>query len=300
MRRRRFKNLSCLKNSEPADIFLALSHNVFIMTIDAEVHFWKYGKATGATPIRNNKIMQEDYLPSGISLNLQRNRVDACIAVAAEPAEVETRFLAELALTHPVIRAVIGWIDLKEKNAGERIEKLSAYTAIKGFKLDVSGENFFPSEDVMQALAQHSFALDLKLSSDTNTPQLNDRIRSYPDQHFVLEQCGSPDAKQPPSASWIQQIRQLAKNQNLFCKVSGLFTLSTWKSWKPADFYPFLDTLFEAFGPERLLYASDWPFILLSGSYVQWKSLLEKYTERMSEEDKENFFGKNAVRIYPL
>ena len=157
MRRRRFKNLSCLKNSEPADIFLALSHNVFIMTIDAEVHFWKYGKATGATPIRNNKIMQEDYLPSGISLNLQRNRVDACIAVAAEPAEVETRFLAELALTHPVIRAVIGWIDLKEKNAGERIEKLSAYTAIKGFKLDVSGENFFPSEEVMQALAQHSY-----------------------------------------------------------------------------------------------------------------------------------------------
>jgi L-fuconolactonase len=270
------------------------------MTIDAEVHFWKYGKATGTQLIRGNKLMQEDYLPSGISLNLQRNRVDACIAVAAEPAEVETRFLGELALTHPVIRGVIGWIDLHEKNAAEKIEKLSSYTAIKGFKLDASGGNFFPPEDVMQKLAQHNYSLDLKLSSGTNTPQLNDRIRSYPDQHFVLEQCGNPDAKQPPSAGWIQQVSQLAKNQNLFCKVSGLFTLSTWKSWKPADFYPFLDTLFEAFGPKRLLYASDWPFILLSGSYVQWKSLLEKYAEWMNEEEKENFFGKNAVRIYHL
>ena len=270
------------------------------MTIDAEVHFWKYGKAAGAPLIRGNKLMQEDYLPSGISLNLQRNRVDACIAVAAEPAEVETRFLGELALTHPVIRGVIGWIDLNRKEADEKMEELSSYTAIKGFTSDISGENLFPPEEVMLALARHNYSLDLKLSSDTNTRQLSDRICSYPNQHFILEQCGSPDAKQPPSAAWTGQVRQLAKNQNLFCKVSGLLTLGSWKSWKPADFYPFLDTLFEAFGPNRLLYASDWPFILLSGSYVQWKSLLEKYTERMNEEEKENFFGKNAARIYAL
>lgn len=269
------------------------------MTIDAEVHFWKYGKATGSMLIRNNKMLHQDYLPSGIALNLQRNQVDACITVAAEPAEVETRFLAELALTHPVIRGVIGWIDLNEKNAADKMEELSSYTAIKGFKLDASGEDFSPpGEGVMQALARHNYVVDLKLSSHTNTPQLNDLIRSSPDQHFVLEQCGNPDAKQPPATAWIQQIVQLAKNQNLACKVSGLFTLSAWKSWKPADFYPFLDILFEAFGPNRLLYASDWPFILLSGSYVQWKSLLEKYTEQMKEEERENFFGKNAARWY--
>jgi L-fuconolactonase len=269
------------------------------MTIDAEVHFWKYGKATGSLQIRDNKMMRQDYLPSGIALNLQRNGVDACIAVAAEPAEVETRFLAELALTHPVIRAVIGWIDLNEKNAAGKIEELSSYTAIKGFKLDTSGEDFPPpGEGVMQALARHNYSLDLKLSSQTDTPQLNGLIRSFPDQRFVLEQCGNPDAKQPPAAAWIQQITQLAKNQNLVCKVSGLFTLGAWKSWKPADFYPFLDILFDAFGPGRLLYASDWPFILLSGSYVQWKSLLEKYTERLNDEEKENFFGKNAAQCY--
>ncbi len=270
------------------------------MTFDAEVHFWKYGKATGVPLIRNNKMLQEDYLPSGISLNLQRNQVDACVAVAAEPAEVETRFLSELALTHPVIRGVIGWIDLQDRNAVEKIAGLSSYTAIKGFKLDSSGVDFSSLQPVMELMVQYSYSLDLKLSPNTNTPQLNDWIRSNPDQYFVLGQCGNPDTKHPPSTEWIQQIKQLAKNQNLFCKVSGLFTPGNWKSWKPADFYPFLDTLFEAFGPNRLLYASDWPFILLSGSYVQWKSLMEKYTEHLKPEEKENFFGENAQRIYHL
>jgi L-fuconolactonase len=72
------------------------------------------------------------------------------------------------------------------------------------------------------------------------------------------------------------------------------------KSWKPADFYPFLDIVFDAFEPERLLYASDWPFLLLSGIYVQWKSLLEKYMEKFTEDDRTLFFGGNAARIYRL
>ena len=82
--------------------------------------------------------------------------------------------------------------------------------------------------------------------------------------------------------------------------MSGLFTLAKWQNWRPADFYPFLDILFESFGPGRLLYASDWPFILLSGSYVQWKSLLGKFTENLKPEEKERFFGENARRIYHL
>ena len=112
------------------------------MTIDAEVHFWKYSKNSGAPMIRNNKMLHEDYLPEKISLNLQRNEVDACIAAAAGPDEVETRFLSELALTHPLIRGVIGWIDLLDKKADEKITEFSFYKAIKGYKLDAGGENY--------------------------------------------------------------------------------------------------------------------------------------------------------------
>ena len=270
------------------------------MIIDAEVHFWKYRKITGSPQIRDNKMLQEDYLPSQLSLNLKRNQVDACVATAAEPAEVETRFLSELALTHPIIHGVIGWIDFQDTKAGEKMAELSSHTAIKGYKFYVTGENNSFLHPIMPMLAQYSYTLDLSLSANAATDELNEWIISFPEQIFVLEQCGHPDAKQQPSPEWSRQIRQLSKNKNLYCKVSGLFTLGNWKSWRPADFYPFLDILFESFGADRLLYASDWPFLLLSGAYVQWKSLLEKFTEQMKPKERENFFGENARRLYHL
>jgi L-fuconolactonase len=269
------------------------------MTVDAEVHFWKYRETTEAPLIRNNKMLREDYLPSQLSLNLQRNGVDACLAVSAEPTEVETRFLAELALTHPMIRGVIGWIDLTDKNAAEKMEELSSYPAIRGFKTDAEGL-LSASPSLMETLVQHQYTLDLRLSPGSETASLNKRIGSFPDQTFILENGANPDTKTAPSPAWTQQIQELAKNQNLFCKVAGFFTLGNWKAWKPADFYPFLDILFDSFGAGRLLYASDWPFLLLSGSYVQWKSMMEKYTERLLDEERERFFGETANRIYHL
>jgi L-fuconolactonase len=79
-----------------------------------------------------------------------------------------------------------------------------------------------------------------------------------------------------------------------------LFTEAKWKEWSPAEFYPYLDVVFKAFGTDRLLFGSDWPVLLLSGIYVQWKSLLEKYMEHFAEEEKEKIFGGNAVRFYNL
>jgi L-fuconolactonase len=86
----------------------------------------------------------------------------------------------------------------------------------------------------------------------------------------------------------------------VFCKLSGLFTEAKWKEWSAGDFYPYLDAVFETFGTDRLMYGSDWPVILLSGIYVQWKSLLEKYMENFNEEDRAKVFGENAIQVYKL
>jgi len=79
-----------------------------------------------------------------------------------------------------------------------------------------------------------------------------------------------------------------------------LLTETRWKQWSPADFYPYLDVIFEAFGTDRLLYGSDWPVVLLSGIYVQWRSLIDKYMENIEEEEKEKVMGGNAVAFYGL
>ena len=268
------------------------------MQIDSEVHFWKYGKSLVNPNIRNNKLLQQDYLPEHISLSFGRNKIDGCIAVVAEKAEVETRFLCELAVTHPVIAGVVGWLDLNGPKAVEKIQEFQQYPSIKGYKIDLATGGL-PTDEIMEALKTNQYSLDISVGSDTEALGLK-WMQSYPDQSFILRDCANPDAKEPPSKKWESTIRELAKNKNLSCKVSGLFTNGNGKSWKPAEFYPFLEILFDSFGADRLLYASEWPFLLLTGIYVQWKSLLEKFTEKMTIEDRDNFFGENAARTYRL
>ena len=268
------------------------------MHIDSEVHFWKYGKSLVSQTIRENKLMQQDYLPEHMALSFNRNEIDGCIAVAVEPLDVETRFLSELALTHPVIKGVVGWLDLNGPNAIEKIEAFQQYQSIRGYRLDI-GKNGLPSPEVMEVLKTNLYSLDLTIGVNSETDIIH-WIQLYPDHLFIIQDCAGPDAKQPPTKKWESDIRALAKNQNLSCKLSGLFTTGNGKSWKPADFYPFLEILFDSFGADRLLYASDWPFLLLNGIYVQWKSLLEKFTERLSLDDRDKFFGENAVRLYRL
>ncbi len=214
--------------------------------------------------------------------------------MVAEKAEVETRFLCELADTHPIISGVVGCLDLSDPGAVEKIQEFQQYPAIKGYKIDLATGGL-PSDEVMEALKANQYSLDVSVGSDTEALGLK-WMQSYPDQSFILRNCANPDAKEPPSKKWESTIRELAKNKNLSCKVSGLFTNGNGKSWKPVDFYPFLEILFDSFGADRLLYASEWPFLLLTGIYVQWKSLLEKFTEKITIEDRDNFFGENAAR----
>jgi len=269
------------------------------MKIDAEVFFWKYEKQFQHPLIRENKMLQQQYLPEQITQNLQRNGLDGCIAATAEDAEVQTRFLAELALTHPEILGVVGWINLFDSKAADKIQEFQQYTAIKGYRIDSSRITSISSSAMELILANH-YNLDLSVSGESDQSILRNWLAGHPDQTFILRNAGHADTKLPPSKTWETNIRALAKNQNLACKLSGLFIQGQRKTWKPTDFYPFLEILFDAFGTDRLLFSSEWPFLLLSGIYVQWKSLIEKFMEKYLPEDREKIFGENARRLYHI
>src|ERR1700748_1212061 len=124
------------------------------MKIDAEVFFWKYEKQFLHPLIRENKMLQQQYLPEQITQNLQRNGVDGCIAATAEDAEVQTRFLAELALTHPEILGVVGWINLYDDEAADKIQEFQEYTPIRGYRIDSSRLASIPSSAMDLILAK--------------------------------------------------------------------------------------------------------------------------------------------------
>jgi len=273
------------------------------MTIDAHVHFWKYDKKRD-TWMDGMKVLQQDYLPSTLISTLHRNGIDGCVAIQADPSEVETRFLCELANSNPFIRGVVGWTDLKADDVEERLQHFSSYTAIKGYRHIVQGEplEFLLRDDFQRgvaALKAFNYTYDLLVYHYQLHPATQ-FVAQFPDQKIVIDHCAKPDIKNKEINEWAKYMREIAAHPNVCCKLSGLFTEAAWKEWSAGEFYPYLDVVFEAFGVDRLMFGSDWPVILVSGMYVQWKSLLEKYMENYSEEDRAKVFGLNAVNFYNL
>jgi L-fuconolactonase len=273
------------------------------MLIDSHVHFWKYDK-TRDTWMDDMTVLQQNYLPENLMQTLSRNGMDGCVAVQADQSELETHFLVELAATHPVIKGVVGWIDLQLEDIEERLAYFSQYPGIKGYRHVAQGEplDFLLRKNFQRGvrhLQKYGYTYDVLIYHYQLQPAL-EFVSSFPGQKFIIDHCAKPDIKNKKIDEWKRLMKEMAALPNVSCKLSGLLTEAAWKHWSPAEFYPYLDVVFDAFGVDRLLFGSDWPVILVSGMYVQWKSLLEKYMENFSEEDKQKVFGENAIKFYSL
>lgn len=274
------------------------------MTIDSHVHFWKYNKQRDAWITDDMKVLQQDYLPEHFSPMARRNGIDGVVAVQADQSELETHFLVELAATHSFIKGVVGWIDLQDPKLEERLDYFSQYSIIKGWRHIVQGEpaDFLYGKTFREGVAKlegRGYTYDILIYYH-QLPAAVDFAAQFPTLPLIVDHCAKPELKSKEIREWSRHMKTLAAQPNVYCKVSGLFTETHWKNWSAGDFYPYLDVVFEAFGPDRVVYGSDWPVILLSGIYVQWKSLLEKYLENALPENKEKFFGGNATAFYKL
>jgi L-fuconolactonase len=199
---------------------------------------------------------------------------------------------------------VVGWVDLLNKNIEERLQFFSQYSIIKGYRHVVQSEpdDFLSREGFqngIKALAAYQYTYDILIYYHQLKPAL-EFVSKFHRQQFVIDHCAKPDIGKKNIDDWKILMKQMAQHPNVYCKLSGLFTETKWRQWSAGDFYPYLDVVFEAFGENRLMFGSDWPVMLLSGIYVQWKSLLEKYMENIVEEDRLKVLGENAITFYNL
>jgi len=274
------------------------------MRVDSHVHFWHYDEQEYDWISDGMEVLQQDYLPRHVARTLNRNGLDGCVAVQARQSELETHFLVELAKSNEIIKGVVGWIDLRDEKLEERLQYFSQYSQIKGWRHVVQGEpdDFLLRKDFqrgIQALQPFGYTYDVLIYHHQLKPAL-EFVSLFPEQKFVIDHCAKPDIRAKSIDTWKVHMKEMAKHPNVSCKISGLLTETRWKQWSPADFYPYLDVIFEAFGTDRILYGSDWPVVLLSGIYVQWRSLIDKYMENIEEEEKEKVMGENAVSFYGL
>jgi len=275
------------------------------MNIDSHQHFWHYDPVRDAWITDAMALLKRDFLPAQLAGELTANAMDASIAVQADQSENETMFLLDLAEASTQIVGVVGWIDLLSSRLAERLEHFSHFPKLLGFRHIAQAEpddRFLVSANFVKGVAQlhrFGFTYDILIYPRQLSAAI-DLVAQLPEQRFVIDHCAKPEIKAGKTEPWAKQIRKIAQNRNVFCKVSGLVTEADWKHWKADDFKPYFDTVFDAFGPDRLMFGSDWPVCLLGATYRQVKQLIEDYLRNVSPADKKKIFGGNAARFYNL
>jgi len=275
------------------------------MIIDSHQHFWSYHPERHAWISEEMEILKRDYLPRDLEPVLKAQGVDGCVAVQAEMSEQETLFLLESARKHPFIKGVVGWVDLRMPDAGNRLEYFSAYPALKGLRHIVQDEpddQFMLRPDFQNGiglLARFGLTYDI-LIYPWQLPAALALVRQFPGQQFVLDHLAKPRISDGLDIKWQRQIRELASHPNVFCKLSGMVTETRDFQWTKEEFKPFMDTVLRAFGPERLLFGSDWPVCLLAASYAEVAGIVRSYLQSLSETEQLGIMGGNAIRFYDL
>ncbi|MFM8471317.1 MAG: amidohydrolase family protein, partial [Limisphaerales bacterium] len=148
-------------------------------------------------------------------------------------------------------------------------------------------------------LRQFNLAYDL-LVFPKQLPAAIQFVANFPEQRFVLDHIAKPPIAAGTLSPWREQVRELAKAPNVWCKTSGMVTEAKWNGWQPEDFHPYLDVVFEAFGTGRLMFGSDWPVCTLAGGYGQVRKLVDDYAAQLPPAAHAKLFGGNAAAFYQL
>ncbi|NLR57117.1 amidohydrolase family protein [Chitinophaga polysaccharea] len=275
------------------------------MVIDAHQHFWQYQSVRDAWIDESMEVIRRDFLPEDLIPVLEDNGVHGCIAVQADQSAEETSFLLSLAEKHDFIKGVVGWIDLRADNIQEQLQQYAGHPLLKGFRHIVQAEpdfNFLLGENFcrgIKALAQHQFTYDI-LVYPKQLPAVEEFVQLFPDQALIIDHLAKPYVKTGELAEWAAQMRRIAQAPHVYCKLSGLVTEADWQQWKPAHFRPFLEVALEAFGPNRLVYGSDWPVCLLAAQYHEVKHIVTDFISTLSTSEQQQIMGGNACSFYHL
>jgi L-fuconolactonase len=279
------------------------------MRIDSHHHVWdlsvrEQGWMVGEAlnPIKRN-----------FSINDLRQAITGCgidktVVVQTVTNYDETPELLELADTDDLVAGVVGFLKIDAEDA---IAHLDSYQSLRGFKYLVGIRDIAHDyEDVkylskpqvvknVQELGRRGLVYDLL----TKTPHMRaaiDLVKACPNTKFVLDHISKPYIAKADMQPWADQITELASFENVVVKVSGLFTEADWKNWKKEDFWPYLEHITKSFTPNRMMFGSDWPVCLLAATYKQSIDLVEEFTSKFSESEKNAFWAGTANKAYGL
>ena len=273
--------------------------------IDAHHHLWRYAKEEYGWISDEMGVLARDFLPEDLRRVLLASGIHGSIAVQARQTLEETSWLLHLAGEYDFIRGVVGWAPLARPEFPAILERLQEFEKLKGLRHVIQDE---PDDDFMHRsdfnagvalLKQFGLVYDI-LIFDRHLPAAISFVDRHPAQVFVLDHLAKPRIRDRELEPWRTNIRELARRENVYCKVSGMVTEANWKTWSPADLQPYFDVVLQAFGPKRLMAGSDWPVCLLATTYQTWFSTVEEFIRPLSFAERELILGGVASEVYSV
>jgi L-fuconolactonase len=249
--------------------------------------------------------LKRDFLPKDLEPPLASIRFDGCVAVQARQSLEETRWLLKLADQHAFIRAVVGWVDLRSTNLRTQLESFTGHLKLAGVRHvihDEADDDFMLRSEFRRGISrlrEFDLTYDLLLFPK-HLPVAAKLVAEFPEQCFVLDHIAKPKIAERLVSPWREDLGTLAEFPNVYCKLSGMVTETKWKQWQPEDFRPYLDVVFAAFGPDRLMIGSDWPVCTLSGDYRSTMQVVIDYISQFPGETQAGILGANCARFYGI
>jgi L-fuconolactonase len=275
------------------------------MTVDAHFHAWRpargdYGWLTPALgPIcRDVEIAhwRAEAAPLGVR---------GGVLVQAAPTPAETEFLLALAAQEPDVLGVVGWADLAAGDAVQQVEALARRPGLKALRpmlQDIADPDWILQPALgpaLDAMAGHGLAFDA-LVRGVHLPRVRELARRHPGLRIVIDHGAKPAIAQGEWQPWAREMDRIAGETDAVCKLSGLLTEAGALAQEPREVLPWMQHLLRAFGPQRLLWGSDWPVLELAGRYDGWWRLCNELAADLGAADRAAVFGGNARRVYRL
>ena len=287
------------------------------MRIDAHQHFWQLARGDYGWLRADDADLAplvRDFLPDDLAPLLQAHAVTRTVLVQAAPSVAETQFMLSLASAHAVIGGVVGWVDLADAHAASQLDRLAEDGRLKGVRpmlQDLAADDWIvtaPRPDALRALRRLGLRLDALVKPRQLAP-LARFARAHAELPIVVDHGAKPPLasawNDAPMQAWRHDMAALAAAPQVWCKLSGLLTelapsdLVTPES-AAARLRPVVDALLGWFGPERLMWGSDWPVLTLAGRYADWVAVSDALLAPLSAGARAQVLHGTAQRFYGL
>lgn len=272
--------------------------------VDAHVHLWKLSRGDYSWMTPDLTAIYRDFDPVDLAPHLNAAGMKETVLVQAADTIAETEYLLDLAARTKFISGVVGWLDMEAADFCTQLDRLSANPYFKGIRPMIQD---IPDVDWMlhdrqraafDALAERKTCFDLLVKP----PHLNNvltLLNRHPDLHALIDHGAKPEIAAGRFDDWAAAMKSIADNTGILCKLSGLIT-EAGPQWSVEMLRPYVDHLLECFGPNRLVFGSDWPVLTLGASYDAWYDAATIMLAGLNDAERAAIFGNNAARFYRL